>query len=151
MHTTLHLDDYEITTDRSRLQVETVHQWLSTESYWAKGIPFDLVKTSFDNSFVIGILNNGKQVGYARMVTDYATFAYLADVYVEEPHRGKGLSKAMMNLIMGQDWVKKLRRIMLATLDAHALYAPFGFTEPTFPERYMEINRPNPYQSEANS
>lgn len=133
---------YLVTTDKSLLQPEAIHRWLSTESYWAKHIPFSVVKTAFDNSYCIGILKDGAQIGYARFITDYATFAYLADVYVEEPHRGLGLSKKMMEILMEQDWVKGLRRLMLATLDAHGLYARFGFHAPAIPDRCMEITRP---------
>lgn len=137
-----HFGDYLITTDKSVLQPEAVHRWLSEESYWSKGIPYEVVKASFDHSYTIGALFEGRQIAYARLVTDYATFAYLADVYVEAPHRGKGLSKELLQLLMGQDWVKGLRRIMLATLDAQPLYEQFGFVQPAFPERFMEISRP---------
>ena len=81
---------YTITTDKALMRVEDIHQWLSTEAYWCKKIPFDVVKTAFDHSYCIGILKNGKQIGYARFVTDYSVFAYLADVYIEEAHRGIG-------------------------------------------------------------
>ncbi|RYD56418.1 MAG: GNAT family N-acetyltransferase [Sphingobacteriales bacterium] len=133
---------YLITTDKALLQPEAIHRWLSEESYWSKHIPFSVVKTAFDHSYCIGVLKDGVQVGYARFVTDYATFAYLADVYVEEAHRGQGLSKKMMEVLMELGWVKGLRRIMLATLDAHGLYEQFGFTAPAIPERCMEITRP---------
>lgn len=140
--------NYLITTDRSQLQPDVIHNWLSTESYWAKGIPYPLFKASFDHSFVIGALYERQQIGYARLITDYATFAYLADVYVAADHRGKGLSKAMMDIIMGLDWVIGLRRIMLATLDAHGLYELYGFDQPKFPARLMEITRPNIYEGQ---
>jgi len=137
--------DYTVTTDKTFLQPEEIHRWLSTESYWSKNIPFELVKLAFDNSYCVGVLHEARQIGYARLITDYTTFAYLADVYVEAEHRGKGLSKRMMELILGQDWVKRLRRLMLATLDAHDLYKQFGFVQPAFPERFMEISRPSIY------
>jgi GNAT superfamily N-acetyltransferase len=140
--------EYLITSDKTLLQPRAVHQWLTEESYWARGIPYDTVKTSFDNSWTMGALHEGRQVAYARMITDYATFAYLADVYVEEPHRGKGLSKVMLQLLMDQDWVKGLRRIMLASLDAQVLYERYGFVKPAFPERFMEITRPAIYRKE---
>jgi len=143
---TIEYQGYQITTDRNLLQPEAVHQWLSTESYWAKGIPYELVKAAFDHSFVMGILFKDEQIGFARLITDYATFGYLADVYVAEPHRSKGLSKQMMKLLMDQDWVKNLRRIMLATLDAEKLYEQFGFGPPAFPQRLMEITRPKLYE-----
>lgn len=133
---------YLITTDKTQLQPEAIHKWLSEESYWAKHVPFHIVKTSFDNSYCIGVLKDGEQVGYARFITDYATFAYLADVYVQETHRGNGLSKKMMEVLMELDWVKGLRKLMLATLDAHGLYKQYGFIPMAISERYMEISRP---------
>ena len=142
---TIHHANYRITTDRSKLDVQAVHKYLSDESYWAKGIPFDKVKCTFDHSFVIGVLHGDEQVGYARFVTDYAVFAYLADVYVLPAHRGKGLSKKMMDVLMGLPWVQGLRRLTLATVDAQGLYAQYGFAAPEKPERLMEIMRANPY------
>src|SRR5690606_15612261 len=100
---------------------------------------------TFDHSYCIGVLKDGKQVGYARLVTDFAVFAYLADVYVEEAHRGKGISKKMMEILTGLEWVKGLRRVMLATQDAHTLYEQYGFAGPANPERLMEIVRPARY------
>lgn len=140
-------NDYLITTDRNLLQPEAIHHWLSTESYWAKNIPYSVVKTSFDHSFVIGALYGDTQVAYARLITDYATFAYLADVYVIPEHRGQGISKKMMDILMGFEWVQQLRRLMLATLDAHGLYESYGFTSPKFPIRLMEITRPDIYEN----
>jgi GNAT superfamily N-acetyltransferase len=139
---TVEHNGYIITTDKQQLQPEAIHKWLSEESYWSKNIPYDLVKKAFDNSYCIGILKDGKQIGYGRFITDYTTFAYLADVYVEEPYRGQGLSRKMMEILMEQDWVQGLRKLMLATLDAHGLYAKFGFTPMVISERYMEISRP---------
>jgi len=147
---TIEYNGYIITTDKSRLQPEEIHRWLATESYWSRNIPFEMVKSAFDHSYCIGVLYDEKQVGYARLVTDYTTFAYLADVYVEDAHRSKGLSKKMMEILMEQDWIKGLRRIMLATLDAHDLYRQFGFVQPAFPERFMEINRPAVYGDNQN-
>lgn len=132
---------YLITTDKCLMQPEAIHKWLSEESYWSRNISYEKVKTAFDHSFCIGVLKDGQQVGFARLITDYASFAYLADVYVEDVHRGHGLSKKVMEVILELDWVKGLRRIMLATLDAHGLYSRFGFVEPAVPQRYMEINR----------
>lgn len=130
---------YTITTDKVEMKIEDIHQWLSEEAYWSKGIPMEKVRTAFDNSFCIGVIWEGRQVGYARLVTDYATFGYLADVFVAEPHRGKGLSKKMMEVIFGLDWVKGLRRMMLATIHAHGLYRQYGFGECKYPERIMEV------------
>src|ERR1700761_3137642 len=103
---------YLITTDKAQMQPETIHKWISERSYWAQNIPFETLKTSFDNSYCIGILKEGKQVGYGRLVTDFAVFAYLADVYVEEAHRGAGLGKKMMEILFSAEWTKNLRRIM---------------------------------------
>jgi GNAT superfamily N-acetyltransferase len=131
-------NEYLVTTDKNQLQPLAIHKWLSEESYWAQGVSFDTVKRSIDNSFCIGILCNKEQIGFGRLITDYATFAYLADVYVQQEHRGKGLSKLMMQLLFEQDWVKELRGVMLATRDAHGLYKQFGFAALETPERYMK-------------
>ncbi len=144
-HLNLHYNGYLITTDKALMYPADVHQWLSTASYWAQHIPEATFRLAFDNSFAIGAIIDGKQVGYARLVTDYSTFAYLADVYVEDSHRGNGISKVMMRELFALDWVKGLRRIMLATKDAHELYKQVGFSETKFPERLMEITRPNIY------
>ena len=130
---------YIITTDKSLMKVGDIHRWLSEEAYWSKEIPFDTVRIAFDNSYCIGVLHGDRQVGFARLVTDYATFAYLADVYVEEAHRGYGLSKRMMEILFSMDWVKGLRRIMLYTIHAHELYRKYGFTFCRYPDRLMEI------------
>lgn len=147
--TTIQHNGYTITSDKSLLQLSAIHKWLSEESYWAKGVPIDIVQQSVHNSFAIGILKDDEQVGFARVVTDYTTFGYLADVYVTGPHRGQGLSKVMMQFIMQQEWMNGLRRTMLATRDAHTLYEQFGFTTVAKPERLMEIVKPNPYQTES--
>jgi GNAT superfamily N-acetyltransferase len=141
-------NNYLITTDKSVMNSTEIHQWLSEESYWAKGIPFELFQTAFDHSFCVGAMHNGRQVGFGRLITDYATFAYLADVYVEEQHRGKGISKAMMKTLFDLEWVKQLRRIKLMTLDAHELYKQFGLHAYQFPERAMELNPQAKYTKE---
>ena len=137
--------NYIITTDKSLMHVEQIHQWLTEKAYWSKGIPFHLVKSAFDNSFCIGVLSGTEQVGYGRLITDQTTFAYLADVYVLEEHRGNGLGKLMMQTLFDLDWVKGLRRIMLATTDAHELYRKIGFTPLQHPEKIMELSRPRIY------
>lgn len=148
---TVEYKGYTITTDKEQLQPEAIHKWLSEESYWSKNIPYELVKRAFDHSYCIGILKDGMQIGYGRLITDYTTFAYLADVYVEEQHRGQGLSRKMMEVLMEQAWVQGLRKVMLATLDAHGLYAKFGFTPMVISERYMEISRPIIYGDMQNA
>jgi len=147
---TTDFNGYTITTDKSLMNIQDIYHWLSQEAYWCKGLPYDLFMTTFNNSFCIGAVIDGRQVGYARLVTDYATFAYLADVYVAEEHRGKGVSKKMMEVLLGLDWVKGLRRIMLATRDAHGLYKQYGFGPCKFPDRIMEIGRPNIYEQPLN-
>lgn len=139
---------YLVTTDKTLMDVVAIHKWLSEESYWVKGIPFDVVATSFNNSFCIAVLKDGQQVGYARLITDYATIAYLGDVYIEAEHRGKGLSKKMMESLLGLDWIAQLRKVILGTLDAHSLYTRYGFEPISEPSRWMEINRPGIYLDE---
>lgn len=136
---------YLITTDKSLMIPGDIYKWLSEISYWSKYMPHETFMKAFENSFCIGALKDGKQVAFARLITDYATYAYLADVFVYEEHRGKGLSKIMMEELFNIDWVKQLRRIMLATKDAHELYRKVGFKNSNFPERIMEIARPNIY------
>jgi GNAT superfamily N-acetyltransferase len=125
--------------DKSKLNLDNVHHFLSQESYWAKNIPIDIVKISIEGSLCFGVYENNKQVGFARVITDYATFGYLADVFIDKDYRGRGLSKELMAFIMEQDVVKKLRRFMLATLDAHSLYAQFGFESQEGNKRLMGV------------
>ncbi|MBS1590186.1 MAG: GNAT family N-acetyltransferase [Bacteroidetes bacterium] len=139
--------DYTITSDKTIMDIHQIHDWLSNHSYWSQNIPFETVKQAFDYSFCIGAMLQKQQIAFARLVTDYATFGYLADVFVIESHRGKGIGKIMLSQLLNQLWVKRLRRIMLATLDAHDLYKMHGFLHTAFPERFMEINRPNIYRS----
>ncbi|SEA22914.1 Acetyltransferase (GNAT) family protein [Arachidicoccus rhizosphaerae] len=136
---------YQIKTGYANMQVTAIHQYLSQQSYWAGGIPLETVDTALKNSFCIGAFTENKQVGFARLITDYSTFAYLADVYILENHRKQGLSKAMMTHLMELPWVGSLRRLMLATKDAHELYRQFGFGSPLKPELLMEITRPGIY------
>lgn len=133
------INNYIISTDREKLDVNYIHHFLSQESYWAKNIPIDIVKISIEGSLCFGVYENNKQVGFARVITDYATFGYLADVFIDKDYRGRGLSKELMAFIMEQDVVKKLRRFMLATLDAHSLYAQFGFESQEGNKRLMGV------------
>lgn len=139
--------DYYISTDKQKIDVAAVFDYLSNQSYWAKGIPIAIVKRSIDNSMCFGVYekSSNKQIGFARMITDHATFAYLADVYILEGHRKKGLSKWLMHFIMNHPELQGLRRIMLATRDAHGLYKQFGFTSSKTPENLMEIRIPDIY------
>ncbi|HEY4652911.1 MAG TPA: GNAT family N-acetyltransferase [Cyclobacteriaceae bacterium] len=139
------LNDYVFSSEKSRIDVGYVHRYLAERSYWAKGIPVDTVRASIANSLCVGIYKDGQQVGFGRLITDYATFGYLADVFVDEGHRGNGLSKKLVELILSYQPVKKLRRLMLGTVDAHGLYGRYGFTPLKHPERFMEIHRPDIY------
>ena len=125
--------------DKEKLDVNYIHHYLSEESYWAKNIPREIVQKSIDGSLCFGVYYQDKQIGFARVITDYATFGYLADVFIDKHYRGKGLSKELMKFIMKQDVIKKLRRFMLATLDAHSLYTQFGFESQEGNKRLMGI------------
>jgi GNAT superfamily N-acetyltransferase len=133
------INGYLFSADKSKLQLDVIYNYLSKESYWAQNIPMEIVKKSAEGSLCFAIYFNGSQIGYARMVTDTATFAYLADVFILELHRGKGLSKQLMKFIMEHPNLQGLRRMMLATKDAQGLYKQFGFNQLAMPERIMEI------------
>lgn len=132
-------DGFIFSDDKNLVDVEAVHHYLSTQSYWAKNISFDLVAKSVANSLCFGIYKDQQQVGFARWITDNATFAYLCDVYVEAAFRGIGLSKKLMALMLFHPNLQGLRRYHLATLDAHGLYEQFGFKALENPERHMSI------------
>jgi GNAT superfamily N-acetyltransferase len=138
------MDGYSISSDRSRLDVGMIHAYLS-QSYWSPGIPRAVVERAIANSLCFGVFEGDEQVGFARVVTDRATFAYLADVFVLEAHRGKGLSKALMREIKAHPELQGLRRWLLATRDAHDLYRQFGFKELGNPSRIMEVHDPDAY------
>lgn len=133
------IGDYTYSTDKDKLDLNYIHHFLSKESYWAKNIPIDIVRKSIEGSFCFGIYNGNQQIGFARVITDYATFGYLADVFVDEKYRGKGLSKNLMQFIMDNETIKGLRRFMLATLDAHGLYEQYGFMKLEGDKRLMGI------------
>jgi len=135
----------EISNDKSRIDVERVHRFLSEESYWARNIPRDVVETSIENSLCFGAYDGAELVGFARVVTDYAVFAYVADVFVVASHRGRGISKDIMAAIRSHPRLQALRRWALVTRDAQELYRQFGFTALASPERHMEAVRANPY------
>jgi GNAT superfamily N-acetyltransferase len=136
---------FVISTDKQRIDLGIVHGFL-TESYWAKGIPREVVARSIENSLCFGVYGHGKQVGFARVITDYATYAYIGDVFVLESYQGDGLGKWLMECILRHPWLQGLRRWSLATMDAHGLYAKFGFTPLKTPERFMELHDPKVYQ-----
>jgi GNAT superfamily N-acetyltransferase len=132
-----------ISTDRARLDFNVVHGYISNESYWGKGRSIETIKRSVENSLPFGIYKDDRQVGFARVVTDYATFAWVADVFVLEEFRGLGLSKWLMEVMIAHPGLQGFRRWVLATKDAHGLYRKFGFTELLRPERWMERHDPH--------
>ncbi len=143
--------DYVISTDPDRLDLALIHEFL-TNCYWAKGIPRDVVARSIEHSLCFGVYDrSGKQVGFARVVSDFATVAYLGDVFILEPHRGHGLAKWMMECITQHPALQGLRRWMLVTRDAHGLYSQFGFTSLESPERFMELHRADVYKTSLSS
>ena len=143
-------EGYRISTDPRLLSVHRIHQYLSTESYWAQQIPLAVVERSIAHSLCFGIYHLDEQVGFARVVTDRATFAYLADVFILDAHRGKGLSKWLMETIQSHPDLQGLRRWMLGTRDAHGLYEQFGWTvlnEETC-RRFMQRHFPDVYRAD---
>lgn len=135
---TWHRGDYSVTTDKDQLDLHFIHEFLSTKAYWSLGRGFDVVKRSIDNSLSFGLFKYNQQIGFARVVTDFATFAWLADVFVSEEHRGKGLGSWLIEVIVHHPELQGFRRWLLATKDAHELYRRVGFTELQTPERWME-------------
>jgi len=131
------IKDYEITTNKNNMNVKAIHKYL-TRAYWSNGISLENVQKAFENSFCFGVLKDNEQVGYARLVTDYASIAYLADVYILEEHRNKGISKWLINEIINHPNIKDVRKIILATKDAHTLYEKFDFKKLEKPQSYME-------------
>ena len=141
---TLPSDSHEITTDTARMDVPAIHAFLS-QTYWSSGIPLGVVQRAIANSLCFGVFSGKEQVGFARVISDKATFAYLADVYILAAHRGKGLSRRIMEQVIAHPDLQNLRRMLLATRDAHALYAQYGFKPLAAPDRMMEVHRPNAY------
>ncbi len=137
MHHEWQRDGYTVSTDLARLDIDMVYAFLST-CYWAQGIPRTVCERSIINAESFGVYEGPRQVGFARVVTDYATVGYLGDVFILEPWRGRGLSRFLMDCIMAHPELQGFRRWMLLTRDAHGLYAGYGFTELSAPERWME-------------
>lgn len=131
--------EFIITTDKSKLDRELIHRFLREESYWAQNIPRDLVDLAIDNSLTFAAFDGERQIGFARVVTDYAVFAYVGDVFVLPGYRGRGASKQLMHAVRTHPSLQRLRRWHLLTRDAHGLYKQFGFRELESPARHMEI------------
>lgn len=138
-------DTFTISTDRSKLDREVIHEFLA-DSYWATGIPREVVDRSIERSLCFGVFDGDRQVGFARVITDSATFAYLADVFVLKSHRGRGLAAWLMECILEHPELQGLRRWMLLTRDAHPLYRRSGFRDLAHPERVMEMTFPGIYE-----
>ena len=140
--------EFVISTDPTRLDLDVIHGFLSVNSYWAKGIPRETVARAIEHSLCFGVYDGGgAQVGFTRVISDFATYAYIADVFVLETHRGNGLGKFLMETIQQHPGLQGLRRWNLTTRDAHTLYKQFGFASLKYPERYMEILRLNMYET----
>ena len=139
--------EYTISTDNQRLDLATIHDFISNQSYWGRGRRMQTVQRSLDHSLNFGIFKEDRQVGFARVVTDFATFGWIADVLILEEHRGQGLAKWLMESILSHPQLQGFRRWVLATKDAHELYRKFGFQELRRPERWLE--RPDPQMLEA--
>jgi GNAT superfamily N-acetyltransferase len=138
-------DELLISSDRARLDLDVIHGFL-TNCYWAKGIPREIVARSIEHSLCFGIYDGNAQVGFARVISDFATIAYLGDVFVLESHRERGLSKWLMECVTQHPALQGLRRWILLTRDAHGLYAQFGFKPLKSAERYMELHQPDVYE-----
>ena len=142
-HEWVQRDGFVVTSDLKQVNIEALHKYLSTESYWAKNIPREIVEKGVKNSLNFSLLSPQKRfIGYAKLITDRATFAYLADVYIEKEFRGQGLGKWLMECIMSHPELQNLRLWLLHTKDAHSLYSKFGFSQPTNIEKIMHIYRP---------
>ncbi len=138
----------EVDSDPSRIDFEVVHGFLAS-SYWAAGIPRETLRRAIDGSLAFGLYEDGAQIGFARVVSDFATFAYLADVFVLEAHRGRGHSRRLMDAVMAHPHLQGLRRWLLVTRDAHGVYAPHGFTALASPHLVMERHRADVYRAEG--
>lgn len=137
---------FNLSTDKSKLDPSVIHRFL-TESYWATGCSMDNVLRRIENSMCFGVYDGDKQVGFARVITDKTTFAYIADVFILENYRGQGLSKQLIAFILAQPDLQSLRRWLLATRDAHGLYAQYGFIPLSNPEHWMGIVNPNAFMT----
>lgn len=142
---TIYKDGFCISTDKAKLDVDAIHEFLSTKAYWCLNIPKEKVQTSIENSFCFGVYKDEKQIGLARIITDFATIAYLGDVYILEEFRGLGLSVWLMETVMNNRDLQGLRRWILLTGDAHELYRKFGWTSIVDHTKWMELHHKNIY------
>ncbi len=145
---------YEISTDKTRLDLELIHDFLANRSYWAAGVPYSVVVKSIENSLCFGVYDQGGQVGFGRVVTDFATFAYIGDVFILEHYRGRGLGQKLIKAIMECPELQGLRLWLIGTKDAHDLYRKFGFqkvVETPFVDRFMVIRKLDVYQKGSSS
>jgi N-acetylglutamate synthase-like GNAT family acetyltransferase len=141
-------DNFTITTDKSKMDIAAIHHFLSKYSGWSDNIPFETVKTSIENSLNFGLFHNQKQIGFARVISDFSTIAYLGDIYVLEDYRGQGLSKKLMDSVMGHPNLQGLRRWILLTSTADWLYKKYGFNKIPKPEIYMERYNSSVYKTD---
>jgi GNAT superfamily N-acetyltransferase len=141
--------EFEITTDRERLDLDTIHTFLTVESEWSKGIARAAVEKSVRHSLCFGVFHGNKQVGFARVISDCATIAYLGDVFVLKNYRGRGLAKWLMQCVVSHPDLQNLRRWILVTGDAHELYRKYGFTQLASPDSFMELHNPDVYKLNA--
>lgn len=139
--------NFLITTEKSKMDIDAIHSFLFNHSGWSDNIPFEKVKISIENSLNFGLFHNGKQIGFARVISDFSTIAYLGDIYVLDNYRGQGLSKKLMESVMTHPNLQGLRRWILLTSTADWLYEKYGFTKVPKPEIYMELYNPDVYKS----
>jgi len=142
----IHENGLLISDDPARLDRGFIHDFLRDRSYWAREVPREIVDRSMDNSLCFGVYEDGRQIGFARVVTDSATFAWLADVFVIEEKRARGFGKKLVAAVLAHPRLQGLRRFMLGTRDAHGLYSRFGFKPLAYPERFMEIRSETSYK-----
>jgi GNAT superfamily N-acetyltransferase len=151
-----HKGNYTVSTDKGRLDIAVIHDFLANHSYWSPGISLPVVQRGIENSLCFGLYEQNEQVGFARVITDYTALAYLLDVFILEPYRGQGLGKWLIECIVSHPELRGVRRWMLATRDAHGLYARYGFQPLGQPEVYMAAanpgsssGEPQPYEEPA--
>ncbi len=133
------MNNISYSTDKNKLNLQFIHDFLCNKSYWAQGLPFATLKTAIDNSVCFGVFIEDTQIGFARLVTDRVSFGYLCDVFIDEEYRNQGIASKFMCYILENEIVKQLKRLNLVTTDAHELYKKVGFSLLKYPERHMEI------------